>query len=63
MKISAIFPVYNEIKNISYLIKSIDSVSKKLDISKIKSFGWSPTINLEDGLFRTYKWFKQHYDV
>ncbi len=36
---------------------------KKLDISKIKSFGWNPTINLEEGLFRTYKWFKQHYDV
>ena len=36
---------------------------KKLDISKIKSFGWSPTINLEDGLFRTYKWFKEYYNV
>ena len=36
---------------------------KKLDLTKIKSFGWSPTINLEEGVFRTYKWFKKYYDT
>ena len=30
---------------------------KLLDISKIKSLGWSPTITLRDGITRTYEWF------
>jgi len=29
-----------------------------LDISKAKSLGWSPKINLEEGLARTYEWLK-----
>ncbi|NQT22682.1 MAG: GDP-L-fucose synthase [Candidatus Omnitrophica bacterium] len=32
---------------------------KVLDISKIKSFGWSPTVNVEEGIAITYKWFKE----
>jgi GDP-L-fucose synthase len=31
---------------------------KVLDISKIKSLGWKPTIPLRDGVARTYDWFK-----
>jgi GDP-L-fucose synthase len=31
---------------------------KLLDISKIKSLGWKPTIPLREGIARTYGWFK-----
>lgn len=31
---------------------------KLLDVSKIHSYGWSHTIELEDGLRSTYTWFK-----
>jgi len=31
---------------------------KLLDISKIKSLGWTPTIPLREGVARTYDWFK-----
>jgi len=30
---------------------------KVLDVSKLRSFGWSPTIDLEDGIRSTYQWF------
>jgi GDP-L-fucose synthase len=30
---------------------------KALDSKEIKGLGWSPTINLEDGIEQTYKWF------
>ena len=30
---------------------------KLLDISKIQSLGWSPSISLVDGLKKTYSWF------
>jgi GDP-L-fucose synthase len=32
---------------------------KLLDISKIESLGWKPTIPLREGVARTYEWFKQ----
>jgi GDP-L-fucose synthase len=32
---------------------------KVLDISKIRSLGWLPTIPLREGLIRTYDWFRQ----
>jgi GDP-L-fucose synthase len=31
---------------------------KLLDISKISSLGWKPTIPLREGIVRTYDWFK-----
>jgi GDP-L-fucose synthase len=31
---------------------------KLLDISKIESLGWKPTISLREGIARTYDWFK-----
>ena len=31
---------------------------KLLDISKIKSLGWEPTIPLREGIAQTYEWFK-----
>ncbi len=30
---------------------------KLLDVSKLRSLGWSPTIGLEDGIRSTYQWF------
>ena len=33
---------------------------KLMDISKLKSLGWRPSVNLEEGLQRTYQWFIQH---
>jgi GDP-L-fucose synthase len=32
---------------------------KLLDISKIESLGWKPTIPLREGIARTYEWFKK----
>lgn len=32
---------------------------KLLDVSRIKSLGWQPQISLEEGIRRTYDWYKQ----
>ena len=32
---------------------------KLLDISKIKSLGWEPTIPLREGIARTYEWYRK----
>lgn len=34
---------------------------KLLDISKIKSLGWSPKITLRDGIADAYRWFCENY--
>ena len=35
---------------------------KLLDISKMKSLGWEPKINLVQGLTTTYNWFVNEYE-
>lgn len=36
---------------------------KVLDSSKINSYGWNHTVNLADGISRTYKWFKENKET
>jgi GDP-L-fucose synthase len=39
-----------------------DGVARKLvDIGKITSLGWRPSIGLKDGLAQTYRWFLDHH--
>ena len=33
---------------------------KLLDISKIKSLGWSPKVSLAEGIKITYEWYKNN---
>lgn len=33
---------------------------KLLDVTKIKSLGWEPKVQLSDGIRRTYEWFLKH---
>ena len=33
---------------------------KLLDISRLKSLGWSPRISLKEGIEQTYKWYLKH---
>ncbi len=33
---------------------------KLLDVSRLRSFGWSPRVSLDEGLRRTYEWFLAH---
>ena len=35
---------------------------KLLDVSRLKSLGWRPTIPLRDGLERTYRWYVDHIE-
>ena len=36
------------------------TLRKLLDVSRIRSLGWSPTITLEEGIRLTIEWFKQN---
>lgn len=36
---------------------------KLLDVSRIRSLGWSPTISLPDGVKSVYEWFLAHHDT
>jgi GDP-L-fucose synthase len=31
---------------------------KLLDVGKIRTLGWQPEITLEDGIRRTYEWYR-----
>jgi len=42
--------------------KSNGVLTKLMDISKIKSLGWEPKIDLEKGIKKTYEWFLQKYN-
>jgi len=33
---------------------------KVLDVSRLRALGWSPRIALEEGLTRTYAWYREH---
>ena len=35
---------------------------KLLDVSKLKSTGWAPTVDLDDGLTATYAWFLENHN-
>jgi GDP-L-fucose synthase len=34
---------------------------KLLDVSRLTDLGWQPRIALEDGIAKTYAWFKEHF--
>ena len=36
------------------------TLRKLLDVSKLRSMGWKPTISLEEGIKLTYGWFVEH---
>jgi GDP-L-fucose synthase len=35
---------------------------KVLDVSRLKSLGWSPSISLENGILETIQWFESNYN-
>jgi GDP-L-fucose synthase len=47
---------------ISYDPDKPDGTMQKLqDISRIKKLGWSPSVELSEGLELSYRWFIDHY--
>lgn len=38
------------------------SPRKLMDVSRLKTLGWQASVNLEDGLRKTYQWFLQHQE-
>ena len=66
------------IKNLVYILKEISQFDgdiifdttkpdgtprKVLDISKIESLGWSPSIALKNGIYQTYNWYVSNLDT
>tara|TARA_B100000989_G_scaffold21953_1_gene14441 strand:+ start:23496 stop:24452 length:957 start_codon:yes stop_codon:yes gene_type:complete len=43
--------------------KADGTPQKLLDISKIKSIGWKPKIELEDGIASTYRWYRKNISI
>lgn len=39
------------------------TMRKLMDSSEITNAGWAPSINLEEGLEKTYAWYRKHRDV
>jgi len=67
----------NTIKELALLIKNVVGFSgeivwdtskpngtprKLLDVSKLTSLGWEPSMPLEEGIAKTYEWFTKHYE-
>ncbi|WP_281255702.1 NAD-dependent dehydratase [Desulfamplus magnetovallimortis] len=47
--------------NIEFDSSKPDGTPRKLlDISKLISFGWAPSVSLEVGLRKTYSWYMEH---
>ena len=36
---------------------------KLLDISRLKKFGWNPSIALKEGIMKSYKWYLEHNSI
>lgn len=49
--------VYPEAELVFDATKPDGMPRKVLDVSKLRSLGWSPTIDLDDGIRSTYQWF------
>jgi len=48
---------------IKYDISKPDGTPRKLlDITKLQSLGWKPSVSLEEGICETYQWFKDNID-
>jgi nucleoside-diphosphate-sugar epimerase len=35
-------------------------VRRRADVSRLREFGWAPTLSLREGIESTYKWFLAH---
>ena len=49
--------VYPEAELVFDPTKPDGSPRKVLDVSRLRDLGWSPTIELRDGIVSTYQWF------
>ena len=59
---SLIKKIINFNGSIEWDIEKPDGTPRKfMDSSKINTLGWSPKIELEDGLTKTYKWFLKNF--
>jgi len=48
-------------RNINWDVTKPNGTPRKvLNVDKIKSLGWKPTINLRDGIRSTYEWYKEN---
>jgi nucleoside-diphosphate-sugar epimerase len=48
-----------EYQAVSLPAREQDPQRRRPDLARAKSLGWSPTTSLEDGLFATYRWFRE----
>ncbi|MEE4213098.1 MAG: GDP-L-fucose synthase [Parvularcula sp.] len=39
------------------------TMRKLMDVSRLKDMGWTPTINLEQGIEQTYRWFLENVET
>jgi GDP-L-fucose synthase len=49
---------------ISHDLNKPDGTPRKLlDISRLKALGWSPSVNLKEGIDATYRWYRENRDA